>query len=207
MTGRPLPWGDRSTHLRVVSLPRTFQNKALIPPQMDTLWCIDTGVVRTVTWEEDGRVITLGFWGKGDVVGQPLSRKHPYQMECITPVQVHELQSPELYLQHALLVHAWRSEQLLSILHQPSTTERLLHLLEWLGDQFGQPTPHGTLLKLSLTHQDLADTISATRITVTRLLKRLEAEGKLERFVHNQTERKYPQFGKLPRQSLLLKML
>jgi len=207
MTVGPLPSSDRSTHLRIVSLPQTFQSKALIPAQPDALWRIDSGVVRTLTWEEDGQVITLGFWGKGDVVGQPLSRKTPYQMECLTPVQVHELQSAEDYLQHALLLHAWRSEKLLSILHQSSVTERLQQLLEWLADQFGYPTPYGTLLKLALTHQDFADTIGATRVTITRLFKRLEKAGQLERFANGQTVRKYPQFGKLPRQSLLLKLL
>ncbi|NEQ21593.1 MAG: Crp/Fnr family transcriptional regulator [Microcoleus sp. SIO2G3] len=152
-----------------------------MPLEPDTLWKIELGVVRSFTWDEEGRTVTLGFWGKGDVVGHLLSRMKPYQVECLTTVQISELSPENSYLQHALLVHAWRSEELLTIVHQPSIADRLVQLLLWLSNQFGQPVASGTLLELRLTHQDLADTIGSTRVTVTRLLNEMEREGKIER--------------------------
>ncbi|WP_216351391.1 Crp/Fnr family transcriptional regulator [Leptolyngbya sp. 'hensonii'] len=151
----------------------------------DTLWKIESGVVRSLTWDAEGRTVTLGFWGKGDVVGHPLSRMNPYQVECLTTVQISEFAPENSYLQHALLVHAWKSEELLKIIHQPSISDRLFHLLLWLSEQFGKPVISGTLLELRLTHQDLADTIGSTRVSVTRLLGQMQREGKIERWQRN----------------------
>ncbi|MGQ9872394.1 helix-turn-helix domain-containing protein [Leptodesmis sp.] len=67
------------------------------------------------------------------------------------------------------------------MIHQPSISDRLLHLLLWLPDQFEQPIATGTRLDLRLTHQDLADTIGSTRVSVTRLLNQMERQGKIER--------------------------
>lgn len=158
-----------------------FKCKDLLPLKPETLWKIETGVVRSFTWDEEGRSVTLGFWGEGDVVGQPLSRMLPYQLECLTAVRVIDVRPEHDDLQQALLVHAWKSEALLKIIHQSSVLNRLLQLLEWLAGQFGQSIPQGTVLNLRLTHQDIADTIGATRVTVTRLLKQLEREGKIQR--------------------------
>jgi hypothetical protein len=54
-------------HLRVVHSQATFKCKDLLPLKPNTLWTIDKGVVRSLTWDEEGRIITLGFWGEGDV--------------------------------------------------------------------------------------------------------------------------------------------
>jgi CRP-like cAMP-binding protein len=169
------------TRLRVVYPQQAFNCKDLMPLRSDCIWKIEQGVVRTLTWNEQGKPITLGFWGKGDVVGQPLSRLEPYQVVCLTPVQASQLPLESYFLPQALLIHAWKSEELLSILHQPSVCERLLRLLEWLSRYFGQTIPQGTLLNLRLTHQDIAETISTSRVSVTRLINQLEREGTIVR--------------------------
>jgi len=45
---------------------------------------------------------------------------------------------------------------------------------------FGRDVDQGRLIDLQLTHQDLAESISLTRVTVTRLLKNLKEQGKLD---------------------------
>jgi hypothetical protein len=45
-----------------------FKFKDILPLKPDTLWKIESGVVRSFTWDAEGRTFTLGFWGKGDVV-------------------------------------------------------------------------------------------------------------------------------------------
>lgn len=179
-TKLPLLTSDTS-HLRVVHPQQTFKCKDLLPLTLNALWKIEAGVVRSLTWNEQGKVMTLGFWGPGDVVGQPLSCMEPYQVECLTDVWISELLPETSYLQQALLRHAWKSEELVCIIHHPSILDRLLHLLRWLSHQFGKPVMGGILLDLRLTHQDLADTVGSTRVSITRLLKRLEQEGQIER--------------------------
>jgi DNA-binding transcriptional regulator LsrR (DeoR family) len=63
----------------------------------------------------------------------------------------------------------------------------------------------GVLLNLALTHQDFADTLGMTRITVTRLLNQLEREGKIQRFTRIPVIPVYQQSEKLSRQSLIVK--
>ncbi|HAA27728.1 MAG TPA: hypothetical protein DCE56_08735 [Cyanobacteria bacterium UBA8553] len=44
-----------------------------------------------------------------------------------------------------------------------------------------QKVAQGTCLKVRLTHQDLADACGATRVTITRLLGKLQKKRKKER--------------------------
>lgn len=195
-----------SPPLCLAPVQKTFKCKERLPPRVDALWKIEAGVVRSLTWDEDGRTITLGVWSVGDVVGQPLSRLYPYEVECLTTVTARELllnSEGGDDLQQALLVHAWKSAELLNIVHQPAMTDRLLRFLEWLSGQFGQPVPAGVLLNLNLTHQVLADTLGTTRVTITRLLCQLEQAGKIVRSPHRSL-RSFLAIGKLTRQSLIL---
>ena len=59
---------------------RLFSRRDQIPPQQDVLWRVERGIVRTVTWSEEGTIFTLGYWGSGDIVGNCLSRLAPYQI-------------------------------------------------------------------------------------------------------------------------------
>ncbi len=172
---------SRLPHLRIVYPQQVFKSKNLLLLKSDNFWKIEAGVVRSLTWDTEGRIMTLGFWGKGDIVGTPLSRLQPYQMECLSEVKVTELLPESSYLEKALLVHIWKNQEFLSIVNQPLVADRLFTLLEWLANQFGEPTSEGILLNLRLTHQEFADTIAATRVTVTRLMKQFEGEGKIKR--------------------------
>ncbi|MGL5033935.1 MAG: helix-turn-helix domain-containing protein, partial [Microcystaceae cyanobacterium] len=49
------------------------------------------------------------------------------------------------------------------------------------GKKFGKETPKGQLIDLRLTHQDIADILGTTRVTVTRSLTQLEKQGLIER--------------------------
>ncbi|TVQ16766.1 MAG: Crp/Fnr family transcriptional regulator [Leptolyngbya sp. DLM2.Bin15] len=160
---------------------RQFNRKDLLPINSDCIWKIDSGLVRTFTWDESGRIMTLGFWGAGDVVGYPLSYLDPYFIECLTPVTVWQVLPDSSYVKQALWQRVGKSEEFLSIVHQHDVGGRLMHLLIWLADQFGQPIAEGQLLDVHLTHQLLAETAHTTRVTVTRILNQWEREGKLKR--------------------------
>jgi CRP-like cAMP-binding protein len=181
----------RSGLLPTACLSHAFNRKDWLPPRSDCLWRIEAGVIRTVTWDGDGVVATLGLWGAGEVVGQPLSRIQPYRMECLTVVRVSEqrllyglpCESQDCELQDCelqdWLSYAQRHEELLNILHCRQIPLRLLQLLEWLSQRFGRTVKQGQLIDLCLTHQELAETIGTTRVTVTRLLRQLEQEGRI----------------------------
>lgn len=54
-----------------------FARRSHLPNRNNALWQIEKGVVRTVTWLEDGTIIALGLWGSGDAIGKPISRCDP----------------------------------------------------------------------------------------------------------------------------------
>lgn len=161
---------------------RLFSRHDLIPAREDVLWRIDRGAVRTVTWSEQGTLITLGYWGIGDVVGHSLSRVKPYQVECLTSVEVSIL-PPDLWNQavDSMLSHIQQTEELLSIVHRKPVSLRLWQFLLWLGQKFGRDVDRGRLIDLGITHQEIAEATNTTRVSVTRMLQQFEEEGMLLR--------------------------
>lgn len=161
---------------------RTFSRRDSIPLQPDGLWQIARGVVRTVTWNPEGTLTNLGYWGPGDVVGQLLSRIQPYQIECLTSVEVNYIPSNQCHqVFDAILLHAQQSEEILNIIRYERMPNRLRQLLIWLAHKFGRSVSSGKLIDLRLTHQGLAEAIGTRRVTVTRLLNQFEREGIIAR--------------------------
>lgn len=161
---------------------RIFTRREIIPARNDILWQIERGAVRTLTWSEDGTFITLGYWGTGDLVGYPFSKVKPYQIECLTSVEV-SIVPPHLWHEdvNALLSHIQQAEELLSIVHRKPISLRLWQFLVWLSEKFGRDVEHGKFIDLNVTHQEMAEVLNTTRVTVTRLLQQFEEQGKLSR--------------------------
>jgi CRP-like cAMP-binding protein len=160
-----------------------FSQGQHLPIFQDWAWLIQTGVVKTYTWNEQGNTIILGYWGKGELVGQPLSVVSPYQVECCTPVAAQRVPAT-LWSNwgQCLSHHCQQSEELLLITRCEPLQERLHLFLLWLARKFGQPVKEGWKIGFKLTHQELADAIGSSRVTVTRLLSTLEQQGLIDRF-------------------------
>ncbi|HEY9903964.1 MAG TPA: Crp/Fnr family transcriptional regulator [Candidatus Sericytochromatia bacterium] len=159
-----------------------FARRSLLPLGRDYLWQIETGVVRTLTWLEDGTTLTLGLWGPGDIVSRVLSKAEPYQIECLTPVEATVLPLDRWHLvNEALILHIQQFQDFLEILHCRSVDASLLRLLSWMANKFGHTVERGQLIDLHLTHQEISEIIGTTRVTVTRLLNTFEKQGIIER--------------------------
>jgi CRP-like cAMP-binding protein len=174
-----------SSELASISATRTFKQQDRFPTDSRFLWKIERGIVRTVTWNKEGISSTLGFWGPGDVVGEPLSQTDPYEVECLESVAARAL--PIQFWVHeldAILLSAQQTENLLNIISHQTVSLRLLELLTWLAHKFGYEVETGRLIMVKLTHQVIAETVRSTRVTVTRALGSLEQEGKIIRSGH-----------------------
>jgi CRP-like cAMP-binding protein len=162
--------------------PQFFKSREHLPLIPNALWSISSGVVKTYTIIDNGKIITLGFWGDEDVVGQSLSTVRPYFIECITDVEAFSIsleQSSQVC--EAIISHGRHTKQLMYIVRIPRVQKRLWLLLESLANRFGYVVKKGKLIDLRLTHQELADTIGTTRITVTKLLNSFEREDLISR--------------------------
>ncbi|MBW4604765.1 MAG: Crp/Fnr family transcriptional regulator [Calothrix sp. FI2-JRJ7] len=163
-------------------LHRTLERRQLIPEHEQVLWKIQSGSVRALTWDENGVYTTLGYWGVGDIVGYSLSRVQPYHLECISGVELASIPSENLHENlDQLLSRIQQTEELVSIVKSKRVSTRIWQFLIWLSDKFGRDLEDGRLIDLHITHQEIADVLNTTRVTVTRVLRDLEDEGKLRR--------------------------
>ncbi|MEM7794436.1 MAG: Crp/Fnr family transcriptional regulator [Cyanobacteria bacterium P01_C01_bin.118] len=165
-----------------------FKRRDRISIDTCSLWQVKSGLVRTITWSEEGDVVPLGLWSPGSVIGVPISQVEPCELQCLSVVELSRLPMDYPLTVDMLLKHTAQINRLLQIMHCRQVQERLLQFACWLAENFGQPTGHGRLITVRLTHQEIAETIGTSRVTVTRFIKHLEAEGLLrwsgrERFV------------------------
>ncbi|HEY9908099.1 MAG TPA: Crp/Fnr family transcriptional regulator [Thermosynechococcaceae cyanobacterium] len=159
-----------------------YARRSSLPVRQNYLWRIETGVVRAITWLEDGTVVTLGVWGQGDVVGRALSKVEPYQLDCLSSVEVTQMELEELHRSPTILLnHIQQTENFLVIRSARKVEDMLIKLLGWLADRFGYEVDQGRAIDLKITHQDMAEMLGTTRVTVTRILKQFEEQGIIQR--------------------------
>ena len=161
---------------------RIFAPSELIPLKTDFYWLVQQGIVKICTWTEEGHPITLGYWGEKDPIGQPLSLVHPCQVKCLTEVEALSIPASQVSSASDFIQrHVRQTEELLYIMRSDNMYERLCKMLNWLGKKFGREIKIGRLIEIHITHQDLAEIIGSTRVTVTKLINQLEKEGFLSR--------------------------
>lgn len=167
-------------------LKYTFNPRDVIPLGPDALWKIERGVVRTVTWTDEGTLIVLGYLGPADVLGKTLFRVQPFQIECLTPVELSQLPAHLVHqVSESVVLNIQQAQELLTIVRSERAHQRLLNFLVWFAQKFGYEVERGQLIDLRLTHQDIAEAIGLTRVTVTRLLQQFEREGMISRCRHH----------------------
>ncbi len=162
---------------------RFFERGELIPLENSMLWGIERGIVCASTWDEEGKSTTLGYWGIGDIIGYPLSKIRPYHLECLNATEATIVPFEVLHQNiDALLSHIQQIQELMCIINCKRVSMRVWQFLLWLSNKFGRELEQGKLIELGITHQEIADVLNTTRVTVTRVLQQFESEGKLQRY-------------------------
>lgn len=167
-------------------IQNSFRKRSHLPIAPETIWQIESGVVRSLTWFEDGNCATLGLWSTGDIVGSALTSSIPFQIECLTDVSAKVIPKENWHqLTDSMIMHMQRSEEFLKILHCRHTELAVMHILNWLAKRFGCEVDRGYLINLRLTHQELSEIIGTTRVTMTRILNSFERQGLIQRQHHH----------------------
>jgi CRP-like cAMP-binding protein len=162
---------------------RHYTRDELIALPADAVLDIRAGVVAQSVLHADGSEVLLGLCGPGQLlVGHP-EDDCCLQLVAHTDVTVRVRRWDEACRQPDFAtrlrsrlrqMEAWSAMGARHYLDQ-----RLLGIIELLGEQFGRPHDAGTLVDVRITHAQLAAAIGATRTTVTRLLGDLRARGLL----------------------------
>jgi CRP-like cAMP-binding protein len=149
-----------------------------IPLLEDDVCIIYRGFVRTQTLQHGGDESILGLVGPMMPVSPKFTLLNPYEVYALTPVDLLRITWSEMQrsddlmreLNRTLIQRLRHTEVLLAVRSKRQTSERLIGFLSFLAQEYGKPTPQGIRLEVQLTHQQIADSISTTRVTITRLL-------------------------------------
>ncbi|MEB3239042.1 MAG: Crp/Fnr family transcriptional regulator [Cyanobacteriota bacterium] len=174
-------------------LETTFRSRSLIhlaagspvPLLSDHVWLVVRGMVRLSTCQMSGDEALLGLAGPNEPFGRPLSAVDPYDAITLTASDLLCLRWDEIIgdpqlsslLLQALARRYRQAEALLALMGLRRVEERLRAFLELLAADYGQPVEAGVRIGVRLTHQDLANALGSTRVTITRLLGQLREEG------------------------------
>jgi CRP-like cAMP-binding protein len=72
------------------------------------------------------------------------------------------------------LRHSWNQVRML---HFNDASNRVMASMKEMASERGEEVPEGVLLKLRLTHQNIADMTGLTRETVTRVIDKWKKSG------------------------------
>ncbi len=158
----------------------------------DRVFIVQSGRVKIVYQEEDGREVILEMIAPGEAFGGAVLffPTHPATAKAMEDSEVVSF-SNEAYASFLLahpavalklirmLGQRHRSMINLQILAGERVERRIAHILLKLGDRCGQPQPEGTLITLPLSRQDLADMSGTTLETAIRTISRFNTQGLL----------------------------
>jgi CRP/FNR family transcriptional regulator, cyclic AMP receptor protein len=162
----------------------------------DALYFIRDGMVKISMYFPNGKEMILGLFGKYDTFGELLllpSERRPNQAEAVTDstlIVLPEEDFQRLLTQHpkiamkflqVMSTNLWAAQSQFAEVGAFDAPGRLANLLLRLANDFGTEGERGTIIDLSLTQQDLAKMIGATRETVSHCLARLLEYGAVRR--------------------------
>ena len=169
---------ENTYHTNLVNIP----SGGKISLGKNYLWLVIRGVVKIQTLTLDGELSILGLVSNDEVFGQPLSMLDPYDAYALSdcyllPISLIEIeQNPVLTLSilKALSNRYQQTEMFLSIKAIRRMDERIKSLFIFLAERYGRECKDGILMDIRLTHQEIANILSTTRVTVTRIMSGLK---------------------------------
>ncbi len=171
------------------------------------MYIIFEGEVKAIQTTEDGKEIILAIHNSGDFFGEIslldgktiparvlatkdaitaiISKKGFYSLLGHNKVAIKMSQ-----ILCSRLRESWAKVQMLNF---NNASQRVKMLLIMLSDKYGSKSDEGIILKIKLTHQDLAEMSGMTRETVTRVIDKLQKSGEIA-ILKNKVIRLTPDF-------------
>lgn len=159
----------------------------------DRIWIVQTGQVKIVYQETDGREVILELIDAGEAFGGAVLflPRHPATAKAMDITDAVSFPS-EMYAAFLgahppvslrlirMLGKRLHSMMDLQILAGQHVERRMAHILVKLADRVGRADPGGILITLALSRQDLADMAGTTLETAIRMMSHFRAQGLLE---------------------------
>lgn len=188
-----LGYNQKEPSPRMRTRERHYQRGDTIMVEMSDVIDIRRGVVTVSVIYQDGTEVLLGFYGAGHMlVGHP-------EDSCCTIFRAHTDTLVRIYPWCEVVKDPGFSERLRFYSEQTTTwsalrshpylEQRILGILHFLAEQFGKPHSHGILIDIRVTHAQLASASSATRGTITRIMKELRQRNQIVSVTYRNEER------------------
>lgn len=157
------------------------------------LYLLEAGHVTLVSTDEKGAERILNIFRPGDVFGEILFsvEQRPFDAVAMDEARIAILPRAA-FLEFLQRSNQWGlnfirmvsdrlfvAERDLAALSRTWTRPRLVHLLLKLAENLGEPDAEGTLIRVPITHEALANMIGASRVRVTSMLSQFQREGLL----------------------------
>ncbi|WP_193199424.1 helix-turn-helix domain-containing protein [Nostoc sp. MG11] len=143
------------------------------------------GWVKLSTFCDTNEEIVIGLATAGMVFGSSMTSLNIYQATALCDVELVSIHVAEIaaqpMLSHVLLPkinqRLQQTESFLVIAGRRRVQERLHHLLQLLKQEVGESVSEGTRFSVRFTHEDIANACCTTRVTITRLMGKLQQQG------------------------------
>jgi len=176
----------------------TFEKGQSIFHQGDShtgVWIIESGRARSYYVGPTGREITLAYWTAGHFIGGPevFGRgRHVWSGDAMDDCEmvflsgmslqklVQDIPDVAIAVIHGLIAKGKCYSALIQMLGTRSVSERLRQFLVILADTQGRHEGSTIVIDRTITYEQIAFIVGATRQWVTQTLEKLRAEGVLE---------------------------
>ena len=179
--------------VRVAERRYAARDTIFVPGDPDgQLYFLVEGTVRLYRIYGGHKEATIALLKEGGVFGELTLEETPWQTafaEAVADTRVLTIRKSTLtevikrHPEFALKLFSSFSERLrqsdevIESLLDREVSARLAKLLSHLGGRFGEPSGSGTVLKVRLTHQDLANMIVSTREAVSKVMSEFQRDG------------------------------
>ncbi len=127
---------------------------------------------------DGGEESILGLVGPMMPLSSSFTLLDAYEVYALTHVDLIRLRYAEVRkssvlmreLNLMLIQRLRHAEAWLALQGKRQTSDRLIGFLSFLAQEYGRSTAQGIRLEIQLSHQQIADAIGTTRVTITKLL-------------------------------------
>jgi CRP/FNR family transcriptional regulator len=189
----PVELGRLLGILEELELPK---HHVIFSPGMpsDAIYFIEKGRVRMTRLSPEGKTVILALLGPGDLIGEAAweSGEHDSYAETLEDSRIYQIgretfqsfirENPEfgLRLIQIIGIRLKQAQARIEDLVFRQVPSRVARLLISLAESHGKVTPNGIRVEFPLTHQEIADLVGSSRVTVTQILNKFRSSNWIE---------------------------
>lgn len=160
----------------------------------DAIFFIEKGRVRVTRLSPEGKTVILALLGPGELIGEAAweCSEHDSYAETLDESRIYQIgrdtfqnfirQNPEFGLRLIQILggRLKQAQARIEDLVFRQVPSRVARLLLTLAENHGRVTPSGIRVEFPLTHQEIADMVGSSRVTVTQILNRFRSSNWIE---------------------------